>query len=207
MREPSTGKPSGGGYPAGEKQNQPFQLSFNASLRVDFQGSCVPSDGGLILVRELDDRLAFGELIEQLPIERGAALAECARLQLGEALAAAGAAPEDRRLVVDQLAAAVGEDRRTASETCAVLLAAAGRRASHAAAFWQHAEKDCGAAAAERVANQERQRVGHSEVIQSGQVSAARQVGGEKQTKQVSETAKRAAMQPEGGYVDLNLTH
>ena len=29
---------------------------------------------------------------------------------------------------------------------------------------------------------------------------------GEKQTKQVSETAKRAAMQPEGGYVDLNLT-
>jgi hypothetical protein len=44
-------------------------------------------------------------------------------------------------------------------------------------------------------------------VIQSGQVSAARQVGGEKQTKQVSETAKRAAMRPEGGYVDLNLTH
>jgi hypothetical protein len=23
----------------GEKQNQPFQLSFNASLKVDFQGS------------------------------------------------------------------------------------------------------------------------------------------------------------------------
>ena len=45
-----------------------------------------------------------------------------------------------------------------------------------------------------------------SEVIQSGQVSAARQVGGEKQTKQVSETAKRAAMRPEGGYVDVNLT-
>jgi hypothetical protein len=40
----------------------------------------------------------------------------------------------------------------------------------------------------------------------SGQVSAVRQVGGEKQTKQVSETAKRAAMRPEGGYVDLNLT-
>jgi CelD/BcsL family acetyltransferase involved in cellulose biosynthesis len=37
-------------------------------------------------------------------------------------------------------------------------------------------------------------------------VSAVRQVGGEKQTKQVSETAKRAAMRPEGGYVDLNLT-
>jgi hypothetical protein len=36
----------------GEKQNQPFQLSFNSSLKVDFQGSRVTSDGGLILVRE-----------------------------------------------------------------------------------------------------------------------------------------------------------
>ena len=49
----------------GEKQNQPFQLSFNASLKADFQGSRVTSDGGLILVRELDKRLGFGELIEQ----------------------------------------------------------------------------------------------------------------------------------------------
>lgn len=65
------------------------------------------------------------------------------------------------------------------------------------------ASKDRGAAGAGRVANQERQRIERSEVIQSGQVSAARQVGGEKQTKQVSETAKRAAMPPEGGGVDL----
>jgi Transposase DDE domain group 1 len=49
----------------GEKQNQPFQLTFNASLKIDFQGSRVTSDGGLILVRELDERLGFGELIEQ----------------------------------------------------------------------------------------------------------------------------------------------
>src|SRR5665811_2253551 len=49
----------------GEKQNQPFQLSFNASLKVDFQGSRVTSDGGLILVRELDERLGLGELIAQ----------------------------------------------------------------------------------------------------------------------------------------------
>jgi hypothetical protein len=49
----------------GETQNQPFQLSFNPSLKVDFQGSRVTSDGGLILVRELDERLGFGELIEQ----------------------------------------------------------------------------------------------------------------------------------------------
>jgi Transposase DDE domain group 1 len=50
----------------GENQNQPFQLSFNAALKVDFQGSRVTSDGGLILVRELDERLGFSELIEQL---------------------------------------------------------------------------------------------------------------------------------------------
>ena len=49
----------------GEKQNQPFQLSFNASLKVEFQGSRITPDGGLILVRELDERLGFGELIEQ----------------------------------------------------------------------------------------------------------------------------------------------
>jgi hypothetical protein len=49
----------------GEKQNQPFQLTFNASLKIDFQGFRVTSDGGLILVRKLDERLGFGELIEQ----------------------------------------------------------------------------------------------------------------------------------------------
>ena len=32
---------------------------------MDFQGSRVTSDGGLILVRELDEPLGFGELIEQ----------------------------------------------------------------------------------------------------------------------------------------------
>ena len=43
----------------GKKQNRPFQLSFNASLKDDFQGSRVTSDGGLILVRELAERLGF----------------------------------------------------------------------------------------------------------------------------------------------------
>jgi hypothetical protein len=32
----------------GETQNQPVQLSFNSSWKVDFQGSWVTSDGGLI---------------------------------------------------------------------------------------------------------------------------------------------------------------
>jgi Transposase DDE domain group 1 len=49
----------------GEKQNQLFQLSFNSSLKVDFQGSRVTSDGGLIVVRELDERLGLGDLIAQ----------------------------------------------------------------------------------------------------------------------------------------------
>ena len=47
-----------------ERINQPFQLTFNASLKVDFQGSRVTSDAGLILVRELDERLGFSKLIE-----------------------------------------------------------------------------------------------------------------------------------------------
>jgi hypothetical protein len=47
----------------GESQNQPFQLSFNRFLRVDFQGSRVTSDGGLILVRELDERFGLSGLI------------------------------------------------------------------------------------------------------------------------------------------------
>jgi hypothetical protein len=49
----------------GEPYHEPFQLSFNSSLRVDFQGSRVTSDGGLMVVRELDERLGFSELIEQ----------------------------------------------------------------------------------------------------------------------------------------------
>ena len=49
----------------GEKQTKPFQLSFNGLLKVDFQRSHVSSDGGLILVRELDERLGLGKLIDE----------------------------------------------------------------------------------------------------------------------------------------------
>jgi hypothetical protein len=55
----------GGGEAVGETQDRPFQLSFNSSLRVHFQGSRVTSDGGLVLVRELDERLGFGELVDR----------------------------------------------------------------------------------------------------------------------------------------------
>ena len=54
-----------GEHPMGEKENKPFQLTFNGFLKVDFQGSRVTSDGGLILIRELDERLGLGRLIEE----------------------------------------------------------------------------------------------------------------------------------------------
>jgi hypothetical protein len=49
----------------GETQDRPFQLSFNSSLKVDFQGSRVTSDGGLVLVRELHETLGLSELLER----------------------------------------------------------------------------------------------------------------------------------------------
>jgi hypothetical protein len=49
----------------GEKQTKPFQFGFNGFLKVAFQGSRVTSDGGLILVRELDEHLGLSQLIAQ----------------------------------------------------------------------------------------------------------------------------------------------
>ncbi len=40
-------------------------------------------------------------------------------------------------------------------------------------------------------------------MIPSGQGPSVRQVGDEKQTRQLSDTAERAATQAEGSYVDL----
>ena len=39
----------------GEKQSQPFQFTFNTSTKIVFKDSRVTSDGGMILVRELDE--------------------------------------------------------------------------------------------------------------------------------------------------------
>lgn len=49
----------------GEKHHQPCQLSFHKFLRVEFQGSRVTSDRGLVLVRELDERLGLVGLIQK----------------------------------------------------------------------------------------------------------------------------------------------
>ena len=69
----------------GDKQNRAFQLSFNASLKVDFQGSRVTSDGGLILVRELDERLGFSGLIDQHLVDRRLSLRPLTRPPSGRA--------------------------------------------------------------------------------------------------------------------------
>ena len=45
----------------GENQNQPFQLSFNPSLK----DSRVTSDSGVLLVRELDERLGMSAFIAE----------------------------------------------------------------------------------------------------------------------------------------------
>ncbi len=46
-------------------RTSPFSSRSMVRWKVDFQGSRVTSDGGLILVRELDGRLGFSELVEQ----------------------------------------------------------------------------------------------------------------------------------------------
>jgi hypothetical protein len=53
---------SRGAFPVGEKQNQQFRLSFYVSLKLDSQGSRLPSHGSLILVRELYERLGYEDL-------------------------------------------------------------------------------------------------------------------------------------------------
>src|SRR3982074_3022044 len=102
------------------------------------------------------ERQAGGELdpsfLSSVPREWSAFVAKRDCLQLGEPLASVSVAQGDWKLVVDEFATALGAKRRAAGEACALLLAAIGRRASHAAAFWQHVAKGRRASAAERVA-------------------------------------------------------
>src|SRR2546425_9094262 len=48
----------------GEIQNQPFQVSFNASLKIDCRGSRATPDAGLVRARNPDEGFGFAELIE-----------------------------------------------------------------------------------------------------------------------------------------------
>src|SRR6516165_9390684 len=49
----------------GDAESGPVQLSFNSQLRVEFRGATVTSDAGLLLPRELDERLGLTALIER----------------------------------------------------------------------------------------------------------------------------------------------
>ena len=49
----------------GELHHEPFQFAFNGFLKVAFQGSRITSDAGLLLVRELDERLGLATLISE----------------------------------------------------------------------------------------------------------------------------------------------
>jgi len=48
----------------GDATSGPVRLSFNPQLRVEFRGATVTSDAGLLLPRELDERLGLSALIE-----------------------------------------------------------------------------------------------------------------------------------------------
>ena len=49
----------------GDAGSGPIRLSFNPQLRVEFCGATVTSDAGLLLPREMDERLGLGALIER----------------------------------------------------------------------------------------------------------------------------------------------
>src|SRR5258707_11249445 len=55
----------GGHHPMGDATSGPVRLSFNPQLRVEFRGAAVTSDAGLLLPRELDERLGLSALIER----------------------------------------------------------------------------------------------------------------------------------------------
>jgi hypothetical protein len=49
----------------GDGKSGPLRLTFNPQLRVEFRGATVTSDAGLLLPRELDERLGLDALIER----------------------------------------------------------------------------------------------------------------------------------------------
>src|SRR6266849_3900519 len=65
MRLSAAPRRCGGHHPVGDETSVPVRLSFNPQLRVEFRGATVTSDAGLLLPRELDERLGLDALIER----------------------------------------------------------------------------------------------------------------------------------------------
>src|SRR5207247_5768681 len=65
MRLSAAPRWSGGHHPVGDATSGPVRLSFNPQLRIEFRGATVTSDAGLLLPRELDERLGLDALIER----------------------------------------------------------------------------------------------------------------------------------------------
>src|SRR6266403_4149582 len=65
MRLSAAPRRCGGHHPVGDAESSPIRLSFNPQLRVGFRGATVTSDAGLLLPRELDERLGLDALIER----------------------------------------------------------------------------------------------------------------------------------------------
>ena len=74
-------------------------------------------------------------------------MAERARLQPREPVAALGAAQQNRQLVANQIAAPIGEDGRPVGQARTLLLIP-GRKSFDAAAVWQYGAAKLGATAA-----------------------------------------------------------